>query len=390
MSADADEVLETARRVGIEADATETRRWLLAIAGNDPGSGIARDDGGVFGDRVALLDFDPDDLDHLRRLAPLVRFESRGEVESALAISGSSAQGRVQLFPGDKDFFERVHIRAATRDDAARILRELMRATALRALADPDVVLVEANLGVYPVSVRERGVAKEAGDSITWTPADVEGGVIVVETETGDPLEISWDDLDVAGGWVYLGWIVADREAGRIALASNMIDATWEDPNGEIASLDGAVDPLAQEVYLEASALPLVERLGREVAPGAREAYRDAMRGEARHYTHEDPSYADHALDPDSGIDRDMVLAQLAVVREAIAEGTDGEDEAVLLADLQELEDAALRKGRESGDWATELADVRTRASALVNEFFRTRLLAHDRVREIVDELGRE
>jgi len=30
---------------------------------------------------------------------------------------------------------------------------------------------------------------------------------------------------------------------------------------------------------------------------------------------------------------------------------------------------------------------VRTKSSEVVNEFFRSRLLAHDRIREIVDEL---
>jgi hypothetical protein len=99
---------------------------------------------------------------------------------------------------------------------------------------------------------------------------------------------------------------------------------------------------------------------------------------------------ADHALDAGSGIDRDMVLRQIAVVRDSIADAVDGADEAALLAELRDVEDAALRAGRESGDWAQQLADVRTRSAEIVNEFFRTRLLAHDRIREIVDELGRE
>jgi hypothetical protein len=428
-----DETLETARRLGVEADEAETREWLLAVAAGGGGKVEADFEDGVFGDRVALLDFDTDHLEHLRRLVRHVRLEPRPELASAIAISGSSAQGRVQLFPGDKDFFERAHLRASSREEATQLLREVMRASALRALSEPDIVLVEVNLGVYPEPVRERGAAKGAGDPITWAPDDIERGAITVEREAGGSLTLAWDDVDVANGWVYLGWIVADRDAGRIALASNMVDATWEGPDGVIQSLDGAVDPLAQEIYLEASSLPLVERLGREVAPGARDAYREAMRSEVRHYTHDDPSFAkaakrlynlfrvadeleaaayvrelfdeptarlyqvpglleaaDLALDPESGIDRAMVLEQIAVVRDAIAEATDGPEETRLLADLQELEDAALREGRESDEWATVLAEVRSRCAALVNEFFRTRLLAHDRVREIIDDLARE
>jgi hypothetical protein len=431
MTEEIDDALATARRLGVEADAAETRGWMLAVSRCAAPGTIETSVDGVFGDRVALLDFDPDDLDHLRHLVPVVRLEARPDVESAIAISGSSAQGRVQLFPGDKDFFERVHIRAESAESAARVLREAMRATALRALAEPDVVLVEANLGVYPVAVRERGVSKAAGDPITWAPTDVEAGSIVVETDGSDSLTIAWDDVDVAQGWTYLGWIVADVDAGRIALAGNMIDATWEDADGVVRSLDSAVDPLAQEVYLEAEAFALVEHVARETPPGARDAYRAAMEGEARQYTHATPSYAkaakrlynlfrvadeleaaayvrelfdeptarlyqvpglleaaDHARRPGSGIDRDMVLAQLAAVREAITEGTEGGDEATLLGELAELEAAALREGDASGDWEAELADVRVRASELVNEFFRTRLLAHDRIREIVEDLA--
>jgi hypothetical protein len=417
---------------GIELDADEARRWRLAV--EQGGSGLASDrDSGVFGDRVALLDFEPGDLERLRRLAPHVRLVAHDATDSALAISGSSAQGRVQLVPGDADFFERVHIRARDASAAAAVLREVMRATALRALDEPDIVLVEANLGVYPEAVIERGVEKAAGDPITWTPADVLAGAITVQTPDRREVVVDWDSVDVSQGWVYLGWIVADRELGRIALASNMIDATWEDESGAVRSLDSAVDPVAQEVYLEESALALVERLNHEVPPGAREAYREIMRSESRHYTHEDPSYAkaakrlynlfrvadeleaatyvrelfdepqarlyqvpglleaaDYALDPDSGIDRDTVLRQLAVIAEAIELATEGEEEAELLRELKELEALARSDGKSSEQWAAELADVRDRSSAFVNEFFRTRLLAHDRVREIVESLASE
>jgi hypothetical protein len=44
--------------------------------------------------------------------------------------------------------------------------------------------------------------------------------------------------------------------------------------------------------------------------------------------------------------------------------------------------------GGRGESWATVLADVRTRSAEIVNEFFRERLLAHDRVRAIVAELA--
>lgn len=419
-----------AKRLGVELDEAAARQWMLAVA---EGDGTELDVDGaaaVFGNRVAMLDFDRDDLDRLRRLMPHVRLVAHPQVQSAIAISGSSAQGEVQLFPGDADFFERVHIRASTAAQAAQILRDLMRATALRAFEEPDIVLVEANLGVFSHAGIVRGNAVGAGDPITWTPDDVVAGTITVSGDDGDHV-ISWDEVDVASGWVYIGWIAADREQGRIALASVMVDATWEDDAGAIHSLDGTVDPLAQEIYLEASALPLVERLASLVPDGARDAYREAMRAESHHYTAVNPSFAkaakrlynlfrvadeleaaayvrelfdepsaklyqvpglldaaDVALDPDSGIDRDTVLRQLDLVATAIADVTDGSVEAELIRSIDRLRETALADGRAGEDWATVLAEVRTKCSAIVNEFFRERLLGNAQVRELVESLG--
>jgi hypothetical protein len=426
-----DESVAAAAEEHVEFDAEQARTWLLAASDADVAT-LGHDDAtGVFGNRVALLDFDPEDLGRLRRLVPSVRLVAHPALESAIAISGSSAQGRVQLFPGDADFFERVHIRAGSEAEAQAVLRDAMRATALRALAEPDVVLVEANLGVYAEAVLERGNPRAPGDPITWTPADVAAGAIEVTTPAGETRTIEWDSVEIGTGWVYLGWIVADRDEGRIALVSVMVDATWEDAAGVIRSLDGAVDPVAQEVYLEADALPLVERLSVVTASDARDSYRAAMRGEAHHYTAVEPNFAkaakrlynlfrvadeleaaayvrelfdeptarlyqvpglleaaDLALDPDSGIDRNTVLRQLDVVASAIADVTEGADEDELLGELGRLRADALDDGLRGESWAVVLADVRTRSAELVNEFFRERLLAHDRVREIVAELA--
>ena len=429
MAEDTEDPAAVAARLGVELDARAARTWMLAVAEGDPGRLDLDGSAGVFGNRVAMLDFDRDDLDRLRRLVPHVRLIEHPQVQSAIAISGSSAQGEVQLFPGDADFFERAHIRASTTAEAARVLRDIMRATALRAFEEPDIVLVEANLGVFPNAATVRGRAVGPGDPITWTPDDVVAGAITVD-RGGTEQVIRWDDVDVAQGWVYIGWIAADREQGRIALASVMVDATWEDDAGEIRSLDGTVDPLAQEIYLEASALPLVERLGSLVPEGARDAYREAMRVESRHYTAEDPSFAkaakrlynlfrvadeleaaayvrelfdepsaklyqvpglleaaDVALDPTSGIDRDTVLRQLDLVATAIADVTDGSVEGELIASIDRLRETALADGRDGDAWSTVLADVRTKCSAIVNDFFRDRLLGNARVRELVESL---
>jgi hypothetical protein len=430
-----DEAIETARRMGLEADAEEARRWMVAVVASEAdrdGDRIETESQlGVFGDRVSLLDFDPQDLAHFRSLVPFVRVEPTPGIESAIAIAGSAAQGRIQPFPGDSDFFERVHVRADTEEEAKRIFRAALRATALRAASQPDIVLIEVDLGEYPEPVVQRGVSLDAGHTIEWTTNDVAEGSITVELADGSSRTFAWDEVDPASGWLYLYWIVADRENERIALASNVLDVTWEDSDGVVRSLDGAVDPLVQEVYLEASALALVERLQALVAPGAREAYRDAMREQVVHYSTVDKSYgkvakrlynlcrvadeleaaayvrelfdeptaqlyqvpglleaANYARDPESGIDRDMVLRQLAVIRDSIMDATDGPDETALLTELRDVEEATLREGAESGDWEAALADVRMKSAEVVNEFFRSRLLADERVRKIMSSLG--
>ena len=433
MSSDQDQrAADAARRLEVELDATEARTWMLAVEASEREAGkIAVDaHAGTFGDRVSLLDFDPGDLRRFRALLPHVRIEPRPEIESAIAIAGSAAQGKVQLFPGDADFFERVHIHAPTEEEAKRILREAMRTSALRAMAEPDVVLLETDMGSYSEPVVQRGQRKGPGDSIEWLPEEVVRGSITVETPDGEPRAYDWDEVPVGDGYLYLYWIVADREEGRIAIASNVIDATWEDSSGAIVALDGAVDPLIQEIYLEPSALPLVERLSKLVAPGAREAYQAAMRSEIVQYTRVTPSYgkaakrlynlfrvsdeleaaafvrelfdepaaalyqvpglleaADAALETTSGIDRETVMRQLNVVAESIAGATDGGEEAALLAAVERLRAAAIEEGAEGKSWDAVLADVRVECSGLVNEFFRSRLLGYEPVAKALDAI---
>ena len=57
-----------------------------------------------------------------------------GVVETALALSGSAAQSKIQSYPGDCDYFERVNILAPTREEACQILARIMREKALSRL----------------------------------------------------------------------------------------------------------------------------------------------------------------------------------------------------------------------------------------------------------------
>jgi hypothetical protein len=434
------EILAAARQTGVEVDAREAAQWIVAMSSAErqdtpaqdaiARDAIAQDAGtGIFGHRVALLDFDADDLAYFRRLAKHVRVVAHPNVESAISISGSSAQGKVQLFPGDCDFFERVNIHAPDMETAKKILREVLRATALRAFSEPDIVLIEANLGAYTQPVRERGQARTPGDAITWTPQDVANGYIDVEGDVSVK-RLYWDEVEAGKGWTYLGWIVADRERGRIALASNMLDVTWEAPDGSITSLDGSVDPLFQEIYLEANELPILKKLAREITPDALNTYKNMMRAQVLHYTHEEPNFgkaskrlynlfrltdqleaaayvrelfdepsaqlyqvpglleaAEIALrDPRAEIDRGTVLKQIDLVARQVKDATEGKDEARILAELARLRNDVL--GEPPGaDWDQVLQEVRKGCAEIVNEFFRTRLFGYAAIKEFVEGL---
>ena len=58
-------------------------------------------DSGVYGHRVTMLDFQPEDLARFREMALVVGFEDRPpQVMTALSISGSAAQSKINAYPG--------------------------------------------------------------------------------------------------------------------------------------------------------------------------------------------------------------------------------------------------------------------------------------------------
>jgi len=154
-SQDLDRIIESATRLGVEMDEEEALQWLAAIAVARSGQKIVVDvESGVFGHRVSMLDFDPADLDYFRQVGQMVEFtEEPGVVETALALSGSSAQSKIQSYPGDLDFFERVNIKAPTHQEACAILSRIMRDKALSTLEGETYRLIEVKYGSYPYDI---------------------------------------------------------------------------------------------------------------------------------------------------------------------------------------------------------------------------------------------
>ena len=123
-----EQIIQSAQRLGIELDQAEALDWLTAVAVAQGEDDITVDiKSGVFGHKVTMLDFSPEELAHFRRIGALVGFDDiPGEVETALALSGSAAQSKIQKYPGDADFFERINILAPTKEDACTILARVV------------------------------------------------------------------------------------------------------------------------------------------------------------------------------------------------------------------------------------------------------------------------
>ena len=126
---DLSNIINSAKRLGIELDDMEALQWLSAISLAETEDQVTLDTKtGVFGHRVTMLDFNPAELAHFRRIGKLVEFtDVPQQVETALALSGSAAQSKIQAFPGDADYFERVNIKADSREEACRILGQIMK-----------------------------------------------------------------------------------------------------------------------------------------------------------------------------------------------------------------------------------------------------------------------
>jgi len=390
-------------------------------------SGLADDEGGDPGDDVRRivesarrlgveLDLDTAQLARFRDIGRLVELPDRpGAVETALALSGSAAQSKVQAYPGDADFFERVNILAPTRDEACRILAEMMCEKARSSAGGPNHRFMDMRLGSYPQDVVRDGTAQKRGGSVVWTLADIAAGAIEVTLADGAPATLSIAELSLEPGWCKLDWIVGDPAYKRLANASNMLDATWEAPDGSITPLDGHLDAYFQEVYLDAASIPIFSKLAKHVSEDALDEYCDALEKEVHHYLG-DPNYGkaarrmynlfrmdgryaeaayirelfdepasmlyqvwslirtmDEAVDPASPMDVQTALHQADQLVIGVVGALDGDEETEVVKALLTLRDSMSHVERGEG-WDAEVEGARARVVNLVNSFFHERL----------------
>jgi hypothetical protein len=418
MNPDLDRMVDSARRVGIEMDAAEAQRWLSALesTGTDE---IAFDHrAGVFGNRIALLDFSPDDLEHFRGIGALVEIPDEDGVETALSLSGSAAQSKIQKYPGDADFFERVNISAPSVDDACAKAGDVIRRKALDNLAGPAYRLMEVKFGEYPRDVVRDGQHLRAGSPISWAPDEIQVGEVRC-----DDGPIAWDEAAQHPGWTKMDWVVADAVRGQVVNASNMLDITWEAPDGSIVPLDGFLDPYFQEVYLNSSEVPLFAKLAQEVSADALDVYVEQLEHEVEKYLagdhpnvgkaakrmynvfrlngryleaafvrelFDEPTNAlyqiyavvrtvEEASQPGSTIDHTTVEAQLDDAIVGIVRALEGVEEEELVSALLDLRGVVSSGGEIS---ANAVNAARDRLINLVNNFFHEKLSALPEIRD--------
>lgn len=433
-SSDIARIIESARRLGVELDEAEALQWLAAMASSQSGGDIVFDTrSGVFGHKVTMLDFSPADLAHFRQIGRLVEFQDQpGVVETALALSGSAAQSKIQTYPGDCDYFERVNIKAASREEVNRILARLMREKAVSTAKGPTYQLIEVKFGSYPEDVVQDGKPVKAGSPISWSPEQIEAGQIDAFRPDGTPAVIRWEEAGREPGWCKLDWVIADPVRGQLANASNMLDVTWEAPDGTITPLDGYLDPYFQEVYLEAESIPIFSKLARHVSADALDTYVHQLEKEINKYLTKDLNYGkaakrmynifrltgryeeaafvrelfdepatvlyqvwslirtiEDAADSGSAIPHAALIAQADKLIIEVVKALEGAQEEEIVRRLLRLRDALTLQGNAQA-LSGPVEAARAEVINVVNNFFYERLTALPSIKVYIDGFGKQ
>jgi hypothetical protein len=425
-------IMESAKRLGVEMDEEEALQWLAAVASTtatSSGDVVLDVHSGVFGHKVSMLDFSPEDLAHFREIGKLVEFQDvPGQVETALALSGSAAQSKIQSYPGDADFFERVNLIAPTREEACLLLARILREKALNTFRGQSYQLIEVKFGSYPSDLVRAGRDMKTGSPISWSADEVKAGKFEASTEQGERITVTWEQVANQPGWCKLDWVIADPVRGQLANASNMLDVTWEAPDGTITPLDGYLDPYFQEVYLEAESIPIFSKLVKHVSTSALDDYVKQLEKEVNKYLTKDINYGkaakrmynvfrltgkyeeaaflrelfdepttmlyqvwslirtiDDCCKPNFAISMDTLLAQADRLILAVIETLEGERETEIVRLLLRLRDSLTRQ-KPHQQLLAEAEAARAEVINVVNNFFYERLTSVPTIKEYIEQ----
>lgn len=430
-SEELNKIIDSARRLGVEMDEAEATQWLTAVSAAKSESEVVVDTrSGVFGHKITLLDFSPDELAYFRKIGQLVEIEDEeGIVETALSLSGSAAQSKIQTYPGDCDYFERVNILAETREAACEILARTLRDKALSTKEGPTYQLIEVKFGSYPLDLVKDGKSVKRGAPIGWQVDEIEQGQFQAFEPDGTAITIHWNGVAQDPGWCKMDWVVADPVRGTLANASNMLDVTWEAPDGTIIPLDGHLDPYFQEVYLEADSIPLFSKLVKNVSADALETYVEQLEGEVQKYLTKDPNYGkaakrmynifrltgryeeaayirelfdepttalyqvwslirtiDDVISYKESISKETMVAQADELVLSVVKALEGDEETEIVQSLLRLRNS-LANDEPGEEWGIHVDTTRREVMNVVNNFFYERLMEVPDVRSYIEDI---
>jgi len=407
-------IVESAKQLGIDIDEREADEWVAAMQDESVGGDLVVDvNSGVYGYRVTMLDFAPADLARFREMGKIVGLGDRPpNVMTALSISGSAAQNKINAFPSDCDFFERINIKAETQEEAGAVLGGMIREKALATASAPGLRLWGVKFGQHPVEAKKGGKPVGVKSPMAWTPDEVRAGKMEVELMDGTKAVYTWADAARDPGWCKLDWVIADSSRGKLANASNVLDTTWEAPDGKIVPLDGFLDPYFQEVYLDADSIPIFSKLVKELSADTVDDYVEMLEHEVWKYMVQEPSYGkvarrlynvfrmnghyaeaaylrelfsepvtalyqvaaliqtlNDATDSGGDFDSETMTEQVDKLIMSAIQALDGPAEAEMVGHLLKLRNSIQARRAES-DRAEDMSDVQTAAMKAVNDYF--------------------
>jgi hypothetical protein len=402
-------LVELARGAGFTIDQDEVASWLQAMQSRDIYDLGVDQETGTVGLKLALLELagDQEVVQLARSVTAITRPDATASpflTRDAIALSGSTAQPRIQSYPGDLDLLDRLVISAPSRAEAVSALEAIVAELALRrAPVDGfDYELVEVKLG-----------SDRSDRPISWSRAEVAAG----SKQVGDEL-VAWNDPELRHRFVKVDWIIVRRADGLLINASTVIDPIWKRDDGALRSLDTEIDSFFQEVYLDAAAeqVELLREVHDALDQGAETRYAAVMQAEVDRYLGRqsygkaakrlynltrarcrllDAAYIGELLDEPvnlvyqvasrlKGIEESVTLTSLGrqpgvrmlrrLIDDLEGSGLEAADLEQLLLRLRSAEEELTGGGNQ---WQNELAAARAICTQMVNAWFAPRLNAN-------------
>jgi hypothetical protein len=301
-----------------------------------------------------------------------------------------------------------------------------MREKALSTYGGPNYQLIEVKMGNYPFDMVRNGETVRAGSPIGWTPEEINAGFLEGERPDGEPLRVTWEEAAEDPAWCKLDWVVADPYREQLVNASNMLDATWEAPDGTITPLDGYLDSYFQEVYLEAESIPVFSKLVKHVSGDALDDYVRLLEKEVAKYVTKDPNYGkaakrmynvfrltgryaeaaylrelfdepttmlyqagalirtiDESFQPGTDIDAETIASQTDKLILGVIDTLEGEQEVEITRRLLRLR-SLLSEDAKRGELSPQASAARAEVVNIVNNFFYEKLTGVPSIREYI------